>query len=147
MERQQNNRKIAANYIKSYLPIFKSRIFLLVAVLLLAYLTSFKYVFVFLLAVIFFKTIIKSKDPAKKKVVSFLKSSVQMSLFFAVIWLAGPIGAVYVLVIIVAYFLWKGRASIIKARNLGEEMMFGKTLDKENWTNERPRIRWKKKKQ
>lgn len=147
MKRQQNNRRIAGNYIKSYLPLFKSRIFLLVAVLLLAYLTSFKYVFFFLLAVIFFKTVIKSKDPAKKRVVRFLKSSIQMSLFFAVIWLAGPIGASAVLLIIVLYFLWKGWAPIIKARNLGEEMMFGKTLDKENWTNKRPRIRWKKKKQ
>lgn len=144
---QQNNKKIAGDYIKSYLPLFKSRIFLLLAVILVAYLTSFKYVFVMLLFLIFYQTVIKSKDPAKKRVVNFLKSSLQMSLFFAVIWLAGPIGASAVLLIIVLYFLWKGRAPIIKARNLGEEMMFGKTLDKENWTNERPRIRWKKKKQ
>lgn len=137
-------------YLNKIVPLLKSRVLFLAIVVLLIRITSLSYVFIMLVFYSFLKTIIIGKGTYRKRIFSFMKSVLFMVLFYSLYTYLGAWGAIFGLVLISVYFIWKGMPTIIEGRNTIETMIFGKTLDKENWVDTRPKlkkIKWKKEKQ
>lgn len=142
------NKQIAKEYIGEIFPIIRSRIMFISAILVLSFFISFTYIIILLLIYTLVK-VLRTQQTKKEKAISYFKTAGTLILFLAAIRFLGAWGAGAVLIGISAYFIWKGWPIIRKGLKTGERMVFGKTLDKENWVDTRPKLnmQWKKKKQ
>lgn len=135
-----DNSRIAKEFIGEVSPTLGRKILLVAVIVVLGIFISWEYVLILLLIYILFRVMI-SKDTLKGKVLSFLKSATTLILFFLAVRFLGKWGAGAVLLAIAVYFIWKGWPMIIKGRDAIEKMTFGKTLDKENWVDKRPKLK------
>lgn len=135
-----DNSRIAKEFIGEVSPKIGRKILLVAVIVVLGIFISWEYVLILLLIYLLFRVMI-SKDTLKGKVLSFLKSATTLVLFFLAVRFLGKWGVGAVLLAIAVYFIWKGWPLIMRGVRTGEKMAFGKTLDKENWIDKRPKLK------
>ena len=138
--RAEQKQKIV-NYTKKTLSLFKNRFIIILIIIMLGKLISFQYMILLFIIYIFYYSFISPKRSNKitLQVFNFSKGIVTLAFFVLMFRLIGLIG-VFIFILVTSFYLiilrWR---LIIDGRNLIEESIWGKSLNKENWINEKPK--------
>jgi len=97
-----------------------------------------------LLVLSFTYLLIKSIREKKKPLIKqYFVSAITITIFFTIAYYLGGYGVVGMVMLILGVVLYKlfvRRSQMMKGMREVETMMFGKSLDKNNWVDEKPRL-------
>ena len=139
MRAEQRNKIII--YSKKTFSLFKNRFMIILIILLLGKLISFRYMIMLFVIYIFYLSFISPKrsNSVITQMTNCAKGLGTLAFFIIMFRLIGVIGLIAFIVITSIFLIIKRFHLIIEGRNLIEESIWGKTLNKENWINERPK--------